>query len=247
MEQKKKQMHKGHRQRLKDKAREIGIESWPYHEILELALTYSVPYKDVNPLAHELIDTFGTFSGVLDAGYEQLMKVNGIGKETALFLSLLPDMFAKYNASKNVGAILLDDSHKCVRYFMEVDRVGDNETFYVFCLNAKKELVKRVKFNSNFPSVINFPMSWFTEKIVSIPTKSIIVMHSHPNGICDPTDADVEATSKLIQAALTLGIKFDDHVIVADRKYYSFSNSGLLRSLKDKIKSMGFNDPLLED
>lgn len=247
MEQKKKQLHKGHRQRLKDKAREIGIESWPYHEILELVLTYSVPYKDVNPLAHELINTFGTFSGVLDAGYEQLLKVDGVGKETALFLSLLPDIFAKYNASKNVGAILLDDSRKCVRYFREVDRVGDNETFYVFCLNAKKELIKRIKFNSNFSSIINFPISWFTEKIVSVPTKAIVVMHSHPNGNCDPTDADVEATTKLIQAALTLGIKFEDHIIVTDRTYYSFSHSKLLEGLKENLKSLGFNDPLLDD
>ena len=242
MEQKKKQVHTGHRQRLKDKAREIGIESWPYHEVLELLLTYSVPYKDVNPLAHELVDTFGSFSGVLDAGYEQLIKVNGVGKETALFLSLLPDVFAKYNASKNVGAILLDDSHKCVRYFREVDRVGDNETFYVFCLNSKKELIKRVKFNSSFSSIVNFPISWFTEKIVSIPTKAIIVMHSHPSGNCDPTDADVNATTRLIQASMSLGIKFEDHIIVSDRLYYSFLNSGILKGLKAKVKSMGFDD-----
>lgn len=247
MEQKKKQVHKGHRQRLKEKAREQGIEAWPYHEILELLLTYSVPYKDVNPLAHELIDTFGTFSGVLDAGYEQLIKVNGVGRETALFLSLLPDMFAKYNASKNVGAILLDDSRKCVNYFRDVDRVGDNESFYVFCLNGKKELIKRVKFNGSFPSIINMPISWFTEKLVSSPTKSIIVLHNHPNGDCNPTDADVSATSKLIQAALTLGIKFEDHIIITDRSYYSFLYSGILRGLKENIKSMGFDDPLLDD
>ena len=72
-------------------------------------------------------------------------------------------------------------------------------------------------------------------------------MHSHPNGNCDPTDADVEATAKLIQAAMTLGIKFEDHIIVTDRKYYSFSNSGLLRNLKDSVKGMGFDDPILDD
>ena len=59
MEQKKKHRHVGHRQRIKDKALEAGIEHWPNHEILELMLTYTIPQKDVNPLAHELIDTFG--------------------------------------------------------------------------------------------------------------------------------------------------------------------------------------------
>ena len=123
MEQKKKHSHTGHRERVKRKALEGGIEHWPYHEVLELLLMYSVPQKDVNPLAHTLIERFGSFGAVLDAGFEQLKEVNGVGESTALFLSLLPDFFLKYTASKNVDAIILDTASKMTNYIRTIDRV----------------------------------------------------------------------------------------------------------------------------
>ena len=87
MEQEKKHSHAGHRQRFKNKVLETGIEHLPYHEVLEFLLMYAIPQKDVNPLAHELISNFGSFSAVLDADYDQLKKIKGVGHETALFIS----------------------------------------------------------------------------------------------------------------------------------------------------------------
>ena len=52
------------------------------HRVLELLLFYAVPQGDVNPLAHALIDRFGSLSGVLNATYEELVKVKGIGEKT---------------------------------------------------------------------------------------------------------------------------------------------------------------------
>ena len=119
--EKKKNPHTGHRQRMKDKARAIGIGAWPHHEVLELLLTYAIPQKDVNPLAHELIDKFGSLAGVLDVGWEQLSKIKGLGKEASLFLSLLPDIFNKYKASKDIGSVALDTTSKCVKYFKSIN------------------------------------------------------------------------------------------------------------------------------
>lgn len=240
MAQKKKHLHSGHRDRVKNKAIEGGVESWPYHEVLELMLMYSIPQKDVNPLAHKLIDTFGTFGGVLDAGYEQLCKIDGIGKGTALFLSLLPDVFTKYRASKSVGAINLKNASQCVEYFRDTDRVKSNETFYILCLDAKKNLVKVEKVDSPFPSVINIPRSWFAEKILFKSTKAIVIMHSHPNGDCNPSLADVEATKMLVNTANILGIKVDDHVIITDNQYFSFYSSSMLDNINNEIKLKGY-------
>ena len=248
MEQKKKHLHSGHRDRVKNKAIENGIEAWPYHEVLELMLMYSIPQKDVNPLAHELIDTFGSFGAVLDAGYDQLCKVDGIGKGTALFLSLLPDVFTKYRASKNVGAISLNDVGDCVRYFRDTDRVKSNETFYILCLNSRKNLVKVVKVDSPFPSVVNISRTWFAEKILFKSTKSIVIMHSHPNGDSNPSLADVEATKMMINTANLLGIKVDDHIIITDDYFYSFKKSLLLNKINNEINIGGYipNQELLD-
>ena len=232
MEQKKKHSHKGHRQRIKNKALEGGIEHWPPHEVLELILTYAIPFKDVNPLAHELIDAFGSLGGVLDAGYEQLKKIDGVGDETALFLSLLPDLFTRYTASKNVADIIMDAPYKCVNYFRTIDRVRDVEGFYVFCLNGKKKLIKTIKFNSDLPSEISVPLTSFAEKIIFKSNKSIVIMHSHPSGDAKPTSADLDATARLMSSISTLGVKLDDHIIITETEYFSFRNSGLLEDME---------------
>ena len=58
--------HEGHRKRLRQRARATQLEGFQPHEVLDLLLTYAIPRQDVNPLAHALIDRFGSLSGVLD-------------------------------------------------------------------------------------------------------------------------------------------------------------------------------------
>ena len=240
MEQKKKHSHQGHRQRVKTKALEGGIEHWPYHEILELLLMYSLPYKDVNPLAHELIDYFGTLGGVLDAGYEQLNKIKGVGHETALFLSLLPDIFTKYTASKNVDTITLENTIQTVNYFRSIDRIRDTEAFYILCLNNRKKLIKTIKVKGDLPSQIDISLSEFGSQILFKGNSSIVIMHSHPNGIADPTQSDISATGALIKAAGSVGIKVEDHIIVTRNSFYSFHDNKLLEGLIEEAKAMGY-------
>lgn len=220
--------HTGHRQRLKEKVLQAGIEYWPSHEIMELILTYTIPYKDVNPLAHELIDTFGSFSGVLDAGYQQLVKIKGVGHETALFLSLLPDLFDKYNASRNMDGIVLDTTLKCVNYFRSINRTSETEALHIFCLNSKKKLVKTIKIENKLESMIRVNLSEFVNQIASKKHKYITLIHNHPNGNCSPSSQDIETTEKLVKTSEAVGIVVDDHIIVADKGYYSFKADGMV-------------------
>ena len=234
MEQNKKHSHAGHRQRLKKKAISAGIEHWPEHEILELLLTYAIPQKDVNPLAHELINQFGSIGGVLDAGYEQLCKIKGIGESAATFLSLLPDVFGRYSISKNKGQIILDTTYKCVQYFNSSQRVKSFEQFYVFCLNAKKKLIKTTHIDSALASAVSVPIKDFVETVAHC--KAIVVMHTHPGGDSHPTQTDIDATKRLMEICNTLGVFFDDHIIIAENEYFSFSHSGLQQDIMNNIK-----------
>ena len=93
--------HVGHRQRLKDKVRKADLEILSSHEILELLLTYTIPYKDTNALAHELLQTFCSLDRCIDAHYFDLQKIKGIGEETALFFKVLSNLIDVYKKSKN--------------------------------------------------------------------------------------------------------------------------------------------------
>ena len=79
----KENIHTGHRQRAKSEFTANGLNGLPDHKVLELILFYSIPQGDVNPLAHRLIDHFGSLVGVFHATYDQLLKVQGVGPGAA--------------------------------------------------------------------------------------------------------------------------------------------------------------------
>ena len=68
-------IHSGHRERMKQRFRETGFDGFSDVNALELLLFYAIPRQDTNPIAHALLDRFGSFHGVIDAHYEDLLKV----------------------------------------------------------------------------------------------------------------------------------------------------------------------------
>ena len=75
-------IHAGHRERIRERLRTAGLNAFSEHEVLELLLTFAIPRQDTNPLAHDLINTFGSLSAVLDADESELLRVKGVGKYT---------------------------------------------------------------------------------------------------------------------------------------------------------------------
>ena len=83
-------VHSGHRQRLKDRFLQNGADGFEKHQLLELLLFYGIPQKDTNPIAHELINRFGSIRGVFEASIEALCEVDGISAHTATLIKLIP-------------------------------------------------------------------------------------------------------------------------------------------------------------
>jgi len=81
-------VHNGHRKRLRDRALQSELRYMASHEILEFLLTYTIPLRDVNELAHHLVNRFGSLGNVLRASSEELAQTPGVGKATAEFLHL---------------------------------------------------------------------------------------------------------------------------------------------------------------
>lgn len=91
-EKAKKGLHSGHRGRMRNRFLRDGLEGFADHEVLELLLFYAVPRQDVNPMAHALLEKFGSLPQVLEASPEELCTIRGIGPKIARFLTLIPDL-----------------------------------------------------------------------------------------------------------------------------------------------------------
>ena len=82
-------IHDGHREKMRRRFLETGLEGFADHEALELLLYYAIPRRDTNPIAHALMERYDSLSGVLNAPVEDLEKVEGIGESAAILLSLV--------------------------------------------------------------------------------------------------------------------------------------------------------------
>ena len=86
-------IHDGHRDKMRQRFLRGGLDAFADHEALELLLYYAIPRRDTNPLAHALMEQYGSLAAVLTAPVEDLQKVEGIGESAAILLSLVPRLY----------------------------------------------------------------------------------------------------------------------------------------------------------
>ena len=111
-------VHKGHRERLKRRFLETGLDSFTDVQALELLLFYAIPQKDTNPIAHALLDRFGSLSQVLDADVEELKKVPGISDHAATLLRLVTDLGRFYQVDSSQRTEVLTSLDACGHYLV---------------------------------------------------------------------------------------------------------------------------------
>lgn len=221
---KKKNVHEGHRERMRNKYVNKGIEVFEQHEILEMLLFYAIPRKNTNDIAHRLLEACASLSAVFDAPIDILMQ-QGLSYNAAVLLHMIPDLSRAYQSDKfdNEEKIITDENigKKMVHLF-----AGKNEEcVYAFFLDAKgKEKYSGIISKGDASSA---PL--FSKDIVSIAARckavTVIIAHNHPSGVAFPSRADLEATADIADALDTIGIHLADHIIVADRDYISLSST----------------------
>ena len=220
-------IHAMHRQRVKKKFQQIGLADHPEHEILEFLLYYCIPYKDTNPLAHDLINRYGSLAGVLDASYYDLLKVPGVGEHTALFLTSLPQVLKYYTMTKWDEAPYFASPEIYGAYAVNLFMDLTKEEFYICCLNAAGRLIKSEKLGSGSLDAVNIYIREAVEIVLRHKAKYVILMHNHPSGNLLPSAQDLMLTQNLWKAFNNLNIDVIDHVIVGGGKYFSFKEQDL--------------------
>lgn len=216
-------MHEGHRRRLRERFRLEGLEHFSPHEVLELMLFYARARGDVNPLAHRLLDTFGSLKGVLEAPMDQLTAVDGVGEETAAFISLMVPLFRRYELCLCEKAQRLSNYRQVQEYCQALLTGLRKERFYVICLSTQMKLLgRRIVAEGSLSEVPAYPRL-VVETALNQNAAGVILCHNHPGGEAIPSMGDVDATRALESMLAPLGVALMDHVIVADGATYSMA------------------------
>ena len=220
-------IHDGHRQRLKQRFLEEGLESFTDIQVLELLLFFSVPRQDTNPIAHRLMDRYGSLTAVLSAPAEDLKKVEGIGESAAVLLRLTGDLSLRARKAA-LPEKLLNSPGRAGAYFAELLLGQKRELLYEACLDGKGKLLSCRCITKGTVTSSPLQIRQVVENALYSGADSVLLAHNHPSGVALPSQADIVVTQQVRDALAPLGIKLRDHIIVADRDYVSMAQSGLL-------------------
>ena len=224
-------VHDGHRARRKAQFREHGLDVFTDHGALELLLFYAVPQKDVNPLAHRLLERFGSLEAVFSAPPEELEKVEGVGEHAATLLTLvLPLIHRAYRESVRSG-VALCSAEQLGRYFCGLFFGVREETFYEACLDAKGKLLRCCKIADGSVDAVHINIRRVVENALRCQASAVVLSHNHPSGVALPSPDDNTTTLMVYDALRTVGIELVDHIIVADGDFVSLRDNGLLPPL----------------
>ncbi|MBO4938463.1 MAG: DNA repair protein RadC [Oscillospiraceae bacterium] len=218
--------HDGHRERLRKRFLEEGLDSFQPHEVLELFLFYCLPRGDTNLLGHELIDQFGSLSQVLQAPAEELQKVKGIGSNAAVFLTLIGQLERYYETHKP-KEIILNTINECGKFLEKRFRNRRNETVMLLCLDAKCRLICCKEVGEGSVNSAAVPIRRIVQMALGVNATSVILAHNHPSGVATPSQEDIQTTRRLALALDAVEVILVDHIIVADYDFVSLRQSGL--------------------
>ena len=232
MAEKPKHRHTGHRERMKAEFLARGLEGWSDHRVLELLLFYTIPQGDVNDLAHELVERFGSLAGVLDASVEELKKVKGVGDHTAVFLRMLPAVLGRYQGARTRLSAIINSPEEAYAWLEPYFFGARNEMVYVLCLDGKRQVLGVRKVAEGSIELAEVNTRRIAEEAIGLRAAQIYVAHNHVSNLAIPSQADWLTTDTLRGALRPIGIELIDHLVFVDGDMVSLKDSEHLKGLQ---------------
>jgi DNA repair protein RadC len=218
----------GHRQRLRDRFMEQGANTLADYELLELLLFYSIPRKDVKPLAKELIDTFGGFDGVFAADPDRLAELDNVTYQTIVELKAIKAAAGRLGQAEIAEQPILSSWSKLIRYLKSQMGHDMNEQFRIVFLNTKNMVIAdEVQSEGTVNHTPVYPRE-VIKRALELGATALIMVHNHPSGDPTPSQADIDMTLEVAGAGEKLGIVLHDHIVISKRGHTSFKEMGLI-------------------
>lgn len=224
-------MHEGHRKRMIERLRNHP-EGMQDHELLEALLFFAIPRRNTNPLAHQLIWSFGSLEGVLSASYEQLLTVDGVGEHTASMLTCvaklahrLPERGVKPPRFASLNSL----SEYLARHFERLSY----EYLEFYFVDGSNMIRFRKRYTDLREDAAMVSPEEITRVISAQKPAGVIVAHNHPNGPCRPSREDDQFTAKLAVLCSVTNVRLHDHIIVGRDGIYSYFREGRMEEFRE--------------
>lgn len=207
----------------REKLIEDGVSSLTDDELLAIMLGSGTKYENVFLMSKRLIEVYG-FKNLYEMDYKELSKIPGIKEAKATKLMVVFEIVKRMIKNEREKEIL-KGAKEVYEYIKGEYLLEKKEVLTILYLNSRLQVIKKEKRTQNNYSKLELPNKEIIIHSIEYDAYGIILIHNHPAGNPNPSEADDIATNTLAIALKAIGIILLDHLIIADDKYYSYSDA----------------------
>ncbi|MEL6517989.1 MAG: DNA repair protein RadC [Pseudomonadota bacterium] len=217
-----------HRKRLRERFMAGGAAAMPDYELLELVLFRAIPRQDVKPLARRLMDRFGDFNRVVSAPPERLAQTEGAGPAVVQELKIVEAAAHRLARARVMGRPVVSSWQALLDYCQATMAHRETEQFRVLYLDTRNTVIAdEEQARGTVDHVPVYPRE-VVKRALELNASALILVHNHPSGDPTPSQADIDMTERIRQAAEVLSITLHDHLVIGQSRELSFRSEGYL-------------------
>ena len=218
-------IHDGHRQRFKEEFL-ARPDSFPDHKLLELLLFYVNPRGDTNPIAHALMERFGSLAGVLDALPADLKKVPGVGDHGVALIKAVKELSGRYLTARSSLEEIVRTTEDAKALLQPYFFGARNERVCLLCMDGKGKCLGVRLVGEGSVNAAEVTFRGVVEAALSLNSSRAILAHNHVSGLALPSAEDKLTTQRLREVLGAVGVVLEDHMIFVDDDMVSLRDSG---------------------
>jgi len=216
-------------ERPRERLQKFGPEALSAQELLALILGRGVSGESVLTTAQKLLVKFGSVKNIAGATIEQLCEIKGIGPAKAVQIKASFEL-GKREELDTVppSGIDIKNPEAVVKSIRATIKDKAKEHFKLILLNTRNKIIgiSTISVGTLNTNLVH-PREVFKDAIVH-NAASVVLVHNHPSGDPEPSEADLEITKRLVKSGQLLGIEVLDHIIVAKDSFFSFKEKDLI-------------------
>lgn len=206
-----------------EKCLQAGPQTLSDAELLAVILKTGSPQMNAVQLAQQILRA-GTKSllNLYQMSVEELMQFPGIGEVKAIQLKCVAELSRRIAQTEQKERVCLSNAQSVAAYYMERMRHERTECLMVSMFDIKCRLIAdTVIATGTVRAVLSSPREIFLRALEK-KAVTIILLHNHPSGDPTPSKEDFALTERVQRCGELMDIPLSDHIIIGDRRYYSF-------------------------
>ena len=196
-------------------------------------MTYIFPRGDVNPLAHKLLDEYESFTHIIDAGWEDLMRIDGVNKRSAQKIANFSEMFYYYTSAKMRKKLKVSCKADIIDVVEDYLRFRNTENMILLGISAGNFVTHKRRIDSKNSGQVSMSITELASFLAAAKPAALVIAHCHPYGRATPSQNDKEAFFTVKSLCNTCGVNLIDSYIVGEDGVFSQEANKLVRTYCD--------------